>query len=63
MPTRVNRITTQERNNNTLFVNFFYNLFPTIILKNNIVANVIYMLTFPILATKKKIDNQLNTDI
>lgn len=63
MSTKVNKVTSQEKRNNNLFVNFFYNLFPTIIIKNKIVANVIYMLTFPILVTKKKIDNQLNTDI
>lgn len=45
------------------FVNFFYGLFPTIILKNKIVANVIYMLTYPMLETKRKIDNYLNDDI
>lgn len=63
MSTKVNKVTSQERKNNNLFINFFYNMFPTIIVKNKIVANIIYMLTFPILSTKKKIDNQLNTDI
>lgn len=43
--------------------NFFYKLFPKIILENEIVSTIIYNLGIKFTELKNKIDNFTNTDI
>jgi len=42
---------------------FFASLFPKIILKNEIIATIVYNISLRLTSIKKKIDNTTNTDI
>ena len=48
---------------NNPIVQFFSNLFPKVILKNDIVSTIIYNISLALGAIKDKIDNVTNTDI
>lgn len=43
--------------------NFFVAKFPSLILNNEIVATILYIVKEKIVRLKNKVDNQLNTDI
>ena len=51
------------RNKNNNYELFFLNLFPRIILKNEVVATILHVVGLKMQAAKDKIDNHFNTDI